>query len=212
MDKFQNAQRVMVRRTEDGVLLAPPEPGTVRRIKIRASTAFIELDVRVDRAGVHPFPASDPARGKYVIAYPNDCDPMNAADTQKLCFVPVERFGRDHISTLLYIESRYVDHAGKLLNDNLRCNQSRHPFHAHAIDDGSDGVWNPKYGTRLVDGTVLAEHDDWDCIDDLVAASLIERHGSAMYPVFRLTDSGHAMVARLRKERAERVFAKTVST
>lgn len=211
MDKFQKAQRVMVRRTEDGILLAPPEPGTVRRIKISHDTAFIELDVRVDRTGVHPFPASDPTRGRFVVAYPDDCDPMDVADTQALCLVPVDRFGRDHISTLLYIESRCVDNAGKLQKENLRCNQSRHPIHAHAIDDGSDGVWNPKYGTRLVDGTVLAAHDDWDCIDDLAAAGLVERHGSAMYPVFRLTDSGHAMVARLRKERAERVFAKTAT-
>jgi hypothetical protein len=202
MDKFQDGQRVMVRKTEDEIILAPPEPGTVRRIKISGATAHIELDVRVAREGVHRFPATD-SRARYVLAYPEDCDPMNAADSQQLCFVPVDRFGRDHHSTLLYIETRCVDHGGKVIDENLRCDPKRHPGHGH------NGRWDPKYGTRLVDNTVLSAHDDWDCIDDLEAAGLIERHGSTINPIFRLTTAGYAMASTLRRDRAERVFAKT---
>ena len=204
MDKFQSDQRVMVRKTENGVVLAPPQPGTVYRITISLGTAWIDLDERVDCAGVHPFPAGS-KRGKRVVAYPSDCNPIEAfADSQNLCEVPVERFGRDHKSTLLYIETRCVDHGGKVIDENLRCDPKRHPGHGHL------GRWDPKYGTRLVDDTVLSAHDDWDCIDDLVAAGLIERHGSTINPVFRVTEAGFAMVSALRRERAERVFATSV--
>jgi len=48
-----------------------------------------------------------------------------------------------------------------------------------------------------------------DCIEDLEEAGLIEWHGSAVNPIFRLTEAGYAMASALRKERAERDFAKT---
>src|SRR4029079_15268500 len=99
---------------------------------------------------------------------------------------------------ILYIESRCVDHAGRLDDRNLRCNPERHTGHV------KHGPWETAYGTRLSDGVVLAAHDDWDCIDDLEAAGLIERHGSAINSVFRLTSEVLCMVVMLRKERQER--------
>lgn len=41
-------------------------------------------------------------------------------------------------------------------------------------------------------------HDDWDCIEDLVAAGLVEWHGTGAQPVFRLTPEGERVAGLLR--------------
>jgi hypothetical protein len=87
-----------------------------------------------------------------------------------------QRFGRDHYSTLLYVETCAVDCGGRLDHDRMRCDLDRHPVlaaaGAHSALFGEvDGHANP---TRLrsVDGRTeeVADHDDYDCLDDLVAA------------------------------------------
>lgn len=129
--------------------------------------------------------------------------------------VPIELFGRDHWSTLLYVETRCVDYGGNLQRENMRCDPKRHPQFAHT-NDGS------RYVTRLrvphpmpietlralaVEGgniTNLPDHDDWDCVDDLAAAGLLENIGTGANPKFRLTDKGWAFASRLRRWRAEK--------
>lgn len=110
--------------------------------------------------------------------------------------IPIDRFGRDHWSALLYIETRCTDHRGVLYKPHMRCNQARHPFLAHEIDGTSP--------TRLANGELLHDHDDWDCADDLVGAGLIEWNGTGVHPVFAMTDAGREKCAALRKERQER--------
>lgn len=88
-----------------------------------------------------------------------------------------ELFGEDHYSTLLYVESRVVDNQGLLDHDHMRCHPQRHPLLAGAGRmAGSFGAADgSRYPTRLrrgPDGQVQQqpEHDDYDCLDDLVAA------------------------------------------
>ena len=109
------------------------------------------------------------------------------------------RFGRDHKSLLLYIETRCVDNDGKLEKAHLRCNPDRHPAFAHS------GGWDDKNSTRW-DAKVerVVGHDDWDCIDDLVAAGLLEWLGTGTHPKFKLTETGWIVAHGLRRERAER--------
>ena len=182
MHKFVGNQRVLVRRTENDEVFSPPEPGTVSRIRIRDDSAFIDLDI-----------------GRRVAAYPDDCDPMEVKDAVAISAVAPARFGRDHHSTLLYIESRCVDHRGTVDFRNLRTNRVRHPGRY------ADMAWDTKYGTRLADGTVLPEHDDHDCIDDMIACGWIENRGTAVNPVYILTDLGWGAAGRLRREHAERM-------
>jgi hypothetical protein len=88
--------------------------------------------------------------------------------------VGVERFGKDHYSTLLYIETRAVDHKGMLNHDNMRCDADRHPFLAQATKRSL--AFPPsatKYPSFLRGGEHLADHDDYDCADDLVAAGMV---------------------------------------
>lgn len=88
--------------------------------------------------------------------------------------VPMERWGRDHWSTLAYLETRIVDYRGKIAHDHMRCHAGRHPLMHAAKRRGrlfgsGDGS---QYPTRLRDGE-LPNHDDYDCIDDMIAAGLV---------------------------------------
>jgi hypothetical protein len=58
-----------------------------------------------------------------------------------------------------------------------------------------DREWD--YGTRLNNGTVLKDHDDWDCLDDLVHEGLVIRDGRSEMKV-KLTRLGMEMAGKLR--------------
>lgn len=97
--------------------------------------------------------------------------------------IPREQWGRDHHSTLLYIETRVVDHQGKLDNRHLRL--------------------DVKYPTRLRE-TILVGHTDINCIDDFEAAGLMTNVGTGINQVCRLTDEGWKLAWSLRRAAAER--------
>lgn len=109
--------------------------------------------------------------------------------------IPVELWGKDHWSTLAYVECRCVDHRGMLDRRNMRCDPELHPAHAHM-------PWSPEqreaYGTRLVDGSSRTGHDDWSCVDDMEAAGHVVQEGTGLHPVLRLTSLGQAICAALR--------------
>ena len=84
--------------------------------------------------------------------------------------VPIDQWGKDHWSTLAYIESRCVDHKGVLSNAHLRTNVGRHPlFVARGFGSPGDGS---RYPTRYKGGE-LDDHDDFDCLYDMVLSGLI---------------------------------------
>jgi hypothetical protein len=112
-------------------------------------------------------------------------DPTWSIDTSRTR-VPITLFGNDHWSTFAYVETRAVDHKGLLDHDHMRCHAGRHPVMLQAkrrISAGSaDGS---PYPTRIKasatpdpDGrygvTEVPDHDDYDCLDDLIAAGLLE--------------------------------------
>src|SRR5688572_27197569 len=81
-------------------------------------------------------------------------------------YVPVDQWGKDHWSTLAHAESRAVNHGGVIHNPHMRCNPRLHRRFAHHSWDGRD------YPTNLREGQ-LTPHDDWSCIEDMVAAGLL---------------------------------------
>ena len=99
--------------------------------------------------------------------------------------IPIEQFGRDHWSTLLYVESCIVDHSGKINDRKMRT-----------------FVYGAKinYSTILKDGTEVEGHDDWNCISDMVVADLIESYHDDE-PIM-LTDWGWHVAGELRRKRA----------
>lgn len=121
---------------------------------------------------------------------------LEAAGEPRLSPVPIEQFGHDHWSTFGYLETRIVDYGGVVQNEHLRCVHARHPHRGHAGGDAS------KHPTRLRGGATLANHDDWDCLDDFETAGLVASEGTGMYPVYKLTDLGHEIAGKLRAHKA----------
>lgn len=90
-------------------------------------------------------------------------------------------WGKDHLSTLIYIETRCVDWDGHVDPDHMREGEA--------------------YPTVLKGDAKLLCHDDWDCVDDLEAAGMLERVWTG---AFRLTDRGWYLVGCIRRHLAER--------
>lgn len=114
--------------------------------------------------------------------------------------VPIEKFGKDHWSTFAYAECRIVDNDGLPDLNHMRCDIDRHPGLGRARWGGGD---RKKYPTILRGGEKLDDHDDWDCIDDLVAAGLLTIHGTGIHPVWAMTEKGWQVAALLRQHKAK---------
>ncbi len=119
--------------------------------------------------------------------------------------IPLSNWGRDHYSLLGYIECRCTDDKGIPDLRHMRSNPARHP----SLSPRGTGIggWKPEYSTRLAGHTketpkTQLGHDDWDCADDLAAAGLIEIKGTGLNPVWKLTEWGMAISARLRHWKA----------
>ena len=88
--------------------------------------------------------------------------------------IPVESWGRDHNSTLLYAETRAVDHCGKL--------SASDPHMRVSLD----------YPTRLNNGVTVQGHTDYFCLADVQAAGLLTYDEDEQ--IVRFTDAGWAMM------------------
>lgn len=109
--------------------------------------------------------------------------------------IEIEQFGKDHWSLLAYVEARYMDNRGILDHRNMRCNIEKHPLFATPVQ--AHFRWRPEYGTKLKDGTRLEDHDDWDCLEDLERAGLVEII-SMINGFVRLTPRGKEIACQLR--------------
>lgn len=93
-------------------------------------------------------------------------------------FVPVERWGKDHWSTMAYLFTRCMDHAGVIDNRHMRTHPRVHRglvgITLGKIQDGS--AWP----TRLRDGEA-ERHDDWSCLEDMVAAGVLTAQARVRY-------------------------------
>ncbi len=117
--------------------------------------------------------------------------------------IPMEKWGRDHASTLLYIESCCTDKGGKAGMDQMRSEPGR-PRKGWQGERGlaPGGPPQQRYATRLKGGFEMFGHDDWDCAGDFVEAGLLIWHGTSLQPLFELTPLGWEMATNLRKQRA----------
>ena len=124
-------------------------------------------------------------------------------------YIPIERWGRDHWNTLAYLETRAVDHGGKIRNANMRTNARLHRHFVgtefgNVVQDGS------AYPTRIKEG-VIQKHDDWSCLEDMIAAGLVRswfwvaRHGKMFGDCdarVEFTERGLQVAAELRAHKA----------
>lgn len=106
--------------------------------------------------------------------------------------IPSARWGKDHWSTFMYLETRAVDHRGSI---DLR--------HMRTAPGGLRRQPVPgDYPTKLNDGELYG-HDDWDCAEDLEHEGLVENVGTGLNPLYRLTDRGWIVANLIRRHRAE---------
>lgn len=96
--------------------------------------------------------------------------------------IPPEQWGRDHITTLLYAETRAVDHDGKLDSRQMRVDR--------------------EYPTRLKNDVLVHGHTDYDCLTDAAAVGLLEEGDWESGDPVMFTDAGWAFVHGLRRSRA----------
>ena len=133
---------------------------------------------------------------------PVPTEPTWPADTSRTP-VPMTLFGTDHWSTFAYVETRAVDHKGLLDHDRMRCHAGRHPVMLHAkrrvSGASADGS---RYPTRIKASatpdahgrygvTEVPDHDDYDCLDDLIAAGLLEPRMPVVGPGGWYVDAAH---------------------
>ncbi len=127
---------------------------------------------------------------------------MNAAAEERRVWdgerIPPELWGKDHFSTLVYVESRNVDGDGQPIMAQMRTADGR----PRRGKSGGRAPGGGAYPTRLIDGTELHDHDDWDCVDDMVAVGVINWQGTGAYPVLRLTRKGWRLASALRQHLA----------
>lgn len=126
-------------------------------------------------------------------------------------FVPIEDWGKDHWSTFAYAETCVVDHQ-PLSRDRLRCNVKKRPhLVGPTVNRFGNARWEPDYGSKLKgyflegderdESRKLANHDDWDCLEDMEEAGLIEIV-SVINAIVVLTEAGLAVAAHLRQHKA----------
>ncbi|KKN40772.1 hypothetical protein LCGC14_0729880 [marine sediment metagenome] len=114
--------------------------------------------------------------------------------------IPMSKWGKDHWSTLAYLETLAVDNSGfaKPNNPRMRTNEIRHPHLVGNIGYISSALGGSKYPTRLKDGEVKG-HDDWDCVDDAIEETLVEDIGTGLNRLYKFTKLGKKAMAKLRQ-------------
>lgn len=83
--------------------------------------------------------------------------------------IPITKWGKDHWSAFLYAETRAIDYKGVLDNRHMRCDPNIHP-------DLVSRLIAPnltRYPTRLANNELQEDHDDWSCLEDMVAEGLL---------------------------------------
>ncbi len=124
------------------------------------------------------------------------------------------RWGKDHWSTLAYVETCCVDRSGWLDGDRMRVHVRRHRSFVGHRQQMLGPALHAEYPTILRGGDELPKHDDWDCLADLCVAGLVEileekvdgdRDSVVGWTTVRvkLTPTGTQMAALLRAHKAE---------
>lgn len=102
-------------------------------------------------------------------------------------YIPMELWHKDHWSTLAYIEAVMVECKGLFqvgFDGRMRQNrrhfrimteQAPRPLRPSKVNIGV--VMDIEHGTRLRNGDVVASHDDWCCVQDMVHNGFFETSG-----------------------------------
>lgn len=91
-------------------------------------------------------------------------------ETEGNDYIPMIEWGRDHWSTFCYLETCAVDAKGVIDNRRMRCHARLHRGFVGILFSGINDA--SQYPTRAKKRDI-PKHDDWSCLEDMVAAGLI---------------------------------------
>ncbi len=125
--------------------------------------------------------------------------------------ISLAEFGRDHWSTLAYLENIMVEYGECQvdLDPRMRTNRKHYRLLAErkhlARHVGTKWrlaqAMRPEHGSRISGGRVVTNHDDWDCVEDLIAAGLLMAKSPHNRPTLYLTPLGDRVAAALREHK-----------
>lgn len=110
--------------------------------------------------------------------------------------IPPQRWGVDHFQTFAYAGHVAHSESGAPDRDKMRCRPGS-PMRGRQQALIALSIGDKEYPTRLRDGGTLPGHDDWSCVDDIIAAGLLENRGTGLHPEWRLTPRGLPLWSRL---------------
>lgn len=135
-------------------------------------------------------------------------------------YVPLANFGKDHWSTLAYMETVMVDVGGFQIGADARMRSNRRNFRVmnelcprpHRVKQTGKLAMvmdREKHGSLLKDGTVATNHDDWCCIQDMAEVGFFRANekvvnAEAIEPgvILHLSPAGRTAVELLRAHKA----------
>lgn len=129
-------------------------------------------------------------------------------------YIPMTNWSKDHWSTLAYLETVMVDCQGFQVGADPRMRSNRRHFRVmqqecrkprRASREWALGVvMDPNHGTRLKDGSTVANHDDWMCVQDMAVEGLFTTDVDGVEPgeTLHLSDRGRQVAAALRAHKA----------
>lgn len=124
--------------------------------------------------------------------------------------IPPEFWGKDHWTTLAYVESVMTDCGGFQLGADSRMRTNRRNFRvmsefptpkrSGSETFGATGFYPSQSPTRLNNDTDVEGHDDWNCLEDMAAIGLFDVSGLHLEPkkVIHLSLTGQKVSAALR--------------
>lgn len=129
--------------------------------------------------------------------------------------IPVDFWGKDHYSTLAYVETVMVECAGFEVGVDPRMRSNRRTFRMLMQTNKSprragSNSWQlaramePQHTSFLKHGATSEGHDDWCCLQDMASAGLFTDGDDCVEPgnVLHLSDLGRRFVVALREHKA----------
>lgn len=121
-------------------------------------------------------------------------------DEYKDSFIPMDLWGKDHWSLLAYISCVMEEFAGFQVGFDGRMRQNRRNFRImkeqapvpKRVNNCMGIVMKEDYSTRLKNGVVARDHDDWCCVQDMATAGLFQETVEKVEPnkILHFSDKG----------------------
>lgn len=140
------------------------------------------------------------------------CEQANPSSLDS--YIPLDRWGKDHWSTLAYVENVMTECKSFQVGADGRMRSNRRNFRVMAQycpapkrpTRTAPGIpMQDVHGTVLNTGTQVPNHDDWCCVQDMAAEGLFTVGPEGVEPgeLLHFSDKGYALVHALRRHKAE---------